>query len=123
MKTTLFDKRTIKMEGAFERISIRIPDCIVKKLSNTMDTKLFHSCEDDFMITTKADVKEVTHKSNSNGIRKGKANATFIFNGDGLFVFVDLCGISGYDENGQRVSNRTEVINMHFSRHMILRMY
>ena len=123
MKKTMMKETAIRMEDDYEKTIIRIPEHVSKRLSEITDTAAVHNCNCDFIEATKTEVKHVQNYSDCRAVEAGQANATFIFNTNGLHVFVDLNGLKGKDNKGDTITSGTRVIDLHFSRRHVLRVF
>ena len=123
MKRTVIKETAIRMEDDYEKTLVRIPDEIRSKLSNVTDTAAVHNCDCDFIKTVKTEVKHVQNYPEHRVVESGEANATFIFNTNGLHVFVDLNGLKGKDNKGDTLTSGTRVIDFHFSRRKVLSVF
>ena len=123
MRKIMIKETAIRMENDYEKMLVRIPDEIRSKLSNVTDTAAVHNCDCDFIKTTKTEVKHVLNYPEHKVVESGEANATFIFNTNGLHVFVDLNGLKGKDNKGDTLTSGTMVIDFHFSRRHVLRVF
>ena len=123
MKRTVIKETAIRMENDYEKTLVRIPDEIRSKLSNVTDTAAVHNCDCDFIKTIKTEAKHVQNYPEHRVVESGEANTTFIFNTNGLHVFVDLNGLKGKNNEGDTLTSGTRVIDFHFSRRHVLRVF
>lgn len=123
MKRMMIKENVIKMENDYEKTIVKIPDEIRTKLSDITDTTAVHNCDCDFIESVKTDVKHVQNYPEHKVVEAGEANATFIFNSNGLHIFVDLNGLKGKDNKGDTLTSGTRVIDFHFSRRKVLSVF
>lgn len=123
MKRMMIKENVIKMENDYEKTIVKIPDEVQKKLSDITDTAAVHNCDCDFIEATKTTVKHIQNYSDRKVVETGEAKATFIFNSNGLHVFVDFDGLKGKDDKGDTLTSGTRVVDFHFSRRHILRVF
>lgn len=84
---------TISVEVNYTSMKIRIPESVKNRFRSIKSTIRNHYCDDDFIITEKADTSLRREVKGVQRNYRGLASATFCFNNNGLHVFVNEDGL------------------------------
>ena len=89
------------------KISIELPQEIVTRISESTNSDIIHHCDNDFIKTI---ASRVIYRCNDIYV-KSLLDVTYIYNGSGLKVFVNLEGAT-YERDGHKIILGPHVVDI-----------